>query len=436
MIKNTFFLIPVLAAFCSQAFADESTFTLKDNDTWVMAGDSITAQRLHSNYIEAFYRTRYPKWHLHFRNSGVSGNRVGDALARFDYDVAAWKPTIVSVELGMNDVCVPNPDSKEASAGYADGMKKLASNIRAIQAQPLFISSSPVNDGSLMGAWLPGRCRPIHPFTEALKELGQSKKIKVIDQYHPLIDLWGPNQTLEDVQVITARIRVLKPESNMPGLETLQAFAKAWEGKPTGISLGGDGIHPGPVGQYTMAATILKALNVDREVSSATLRPDGTVLAARGCNITEITTQSRKLSFTRLDQRSPWPLLSAAAPAVKLMPEIADLSRYTLTIPGLAAGHYRVSMNEAPVATLSAEELAKGWNMSTVVEGPLGQRATNILSLIDQLQGPLNLAWREASKEKDSEKLAAAQKAIDECEAKVQDACQPASIRFVIERIR
>src|SRR6187551_3344663 len=88
--------LPLLAA--------DPALTVKQDDVWVMAGDSITAQKLHSNYIEAFYRTRYPKLNLHFRNSGVPGNTTRDILARFDYDVAKWKPTIVSVELGMNDV--------------------------------------------------------------------------------------------------------------------------------------------------------------------------------------------------------------------------------------------------------------------------------------------------------------------------------------------
>ena len=125
---------------CSLAFvvfsftllhASEPVITLKDNDIWVMAGDSITAQRLHTNYIEAFYRTRFPNLHLHFRNSGIGGNRTGDVLGRFDYDVAAWKPSIVSVELGMNDVSAPTPD------GYVAGMQKLAGLIRALNAQPL-----------------------------------------------------------------------------------------------------------------------------------------------------------------------------------------------------------------------------------------------------------------------------------------------------------
>ncbi len=145
-------LLLFLAAFCCRIVAAEPALTLKDNDTWVMAGDSITAQRLHTNYIEAFYRTRYPQLHLHFRNSGISGNRTGSILDRFDYDVAAWKPTIVSIELGMNDVGGAKPDDKNCADGYVAGMKKLADNIRALNARPVFISSSPVNDGSIMNA--------------------------------------------------------------------------------------------------------------------------------------------------------------------------------------------------------------------------------------------------------------------------------------------
>ena len=45
-------------------------------------------------------------------------------------------------------------------------------------------------------------------------------------------------------------------------------------------------------------------------------------------------------------------------------------------------------------------------------------------------------AWREASKAKNPEKLAAAQLAIDACEAKVEAACQPEAIRFAIEPVK
>src|SRR2546430_17501189 len=77
-------------------------FPLKDGDVWVMAGDSITAQHLHSNYFEAFCYARYPKMNFVFRNSGVGGHTLPSTLRRFLYHVSARKPNAVSVVLGLD----------------------------------------------------------------------------------------------------------------------------------------------------------------------------------------------------------------------------------------------------------------------------------------------------------------------------------------------
>ena len=428
-MKKTLLLVTLLATLLGSAFATQPAFTLKENDTWVMAGDSITAQRLHTNYLEAFFRTRFPQLTLHFRNSGIGGNTAASVLGRFDYDVAAWNPTIVSVELGMNDVNGP-------VTNYILGITKLVEQIRTLKAAPILISSSPVNDGSLLDAWASDRCRNIHPFTEALKELGQQENVRVVDQYHPLLALWGPNKIVEEANAFAARVRQVKPADNVANLKTLQAFASEWGTQHVGVALGGDGVHPGPAGQYTMAATILTALEVDREVSAATIKPDGTVVDAQRCKISDSAAKDGKLTFTRLDERSPWPLAPEAIAATALLPAIADLSRYLLTVPGLAAGQYSVTMDGKPVATLSDKELAQGWNMSTVRQGPLGERADQINALIAALQSPLNANWRAASKDKNPEKLAAAQKAIDETEAKLQAAVQPEAIHFEIAPVK
>src|SRR5438094_3861171 len=98
------FVLPLLTlALLTDVSASAADFPLKGGDIWVMAGDSITAQHLHSNYFEAFCYARYNKIKFGFRNSGVGGNTIPSTLARFDFDIAAWKPTVVSVELGMND---------------------------------------------------------------------------------------------------------------------------------------------------------------------------------------------------------------------------------------------------------------------------------------------------------------------------------------------
>src|SRR5207253_11467762 len=129
------------------------TFPLQDGDTWVMAGDSITAQHLHSNYFEAFCYARYPQMTFRFRNSGVGGDTIPKVLARFDWDVAAWKPTVVSVELGMND------KGGFTVEKYIANMKELTEKIRSLKARPVFFTASPINNGDTL-AKLGGNAKP------------------------------------------------------------------------------------------------------------------------------------------------------------------------------------------------------------------------------------------------------------------------------------
>lgn len=395
-MQSRFLMFAAVILFGSSLPAAEpkTPFAVKAGDVWVMAGDSITAQRQHSNYVEAFFRTRYPELKLQFRNSGVGGHTMQSTSARFDYDIAGFKPTIVSIELGMNDV-----GRGDDPKNYIEGAKKLIGQVRSINATPVLISSSPVNDGSKLDAWKSDRCRRIHPYTDALIKLADEERLTVVDQYHPLLALWGNN--------------------------------KGEDGKDK-IGLLGDPVHPGFVGQYTMAATILAGLGVDRDVSSATLKADGTVVDAKGCEISNVKVVDDGLSFTRLDERGPWPLPARNRDALKLMPEIADLSRYMLTVSDLPAGDYTVSIGGGEAATVSAADLAKGWNMAALADGAVAERGAKIVDMIGNLQGKLNSAWRTASKEKDAEKLAEAQKAIDAAEAELAEMCRPKPVEFLV----
>ena len=420
LLKNPFLAFAFIAA-CTSLRAEPPALKLKGNDVWVMAGDSITAQRQHSNYIEMFYRTRHPELKLHFRNSGIGGNRTNHVLDRFDYDIAAWKPTIVSVELGMNDVGGPFEKTLPA---YVEGMKKIIAKIRAIPATPILISSSPVDDGSKLNDWRGDRCKTIHPFTEALQKLAAEENVLFVDQYHPLLDLWGDNRRKG------AEIAAKNPKPEA-------APAPAADGKPVKpklppslIPLGGDPVHPGPVGQYTMAAVILKSLGAGGEVSSATLSADGKIGEARGCKITDVTAKDGVLAFTRLDETSPWPVLPAGKAAFDLLPSGLDLSKYLLKVTGLPEGDYKVSIDGKPAATVNAKDLGAGWNMTLAMT----ERSSAIGKLVQQLQGPLNNAWRKASKEKNAEQIAAAQAAIDACEKEIQTLIQPAPINVQITK--
>jgi lysophospholipase L1-like esterase len=414
----------VSSALSGIVFAAPAPLQLKDNDVWVMAGDSITAQRLHSNFIEAYYRTRFPHMRLHFRNSGIGGNRTSSILARFDYDVAAWKPTIVSIELGMNDVGGSEED-------YIRGMKELITKIRAIPAQPVLISSSPVDDGSLMGDWRSPRCEKIHPFTEALQKLAEQENVLFVDQYHPLIDVWGNNRR-KGAEAAAAKA-ASQPQAPVAAPVLPPAPPKAPPIPPGLVPLGGDPVHPGAVGQYMMAANILKSLHAPEAVSSAVLSAEGKVASTKGCKITGVAVKEGKLTFTRLDETGPWPILPAARSMLELMPSALSLSEYELKVTGLADGLHRVSINGQPAGEVSARDLAAGWNLSGVFDGALGERSAAVAGLISKLQSGLNNNWRAASKAKDTEKLEVAQREITEAEEDLQKLVQPVALNIEIE---
>jgi hypothetical protein len=159
------------------------------------------------------------------------------------------------------------------------------------------------------------------------------------------------------------------------------------------------------------------------------------VVEAKHCQISDVNFNNGALSFKRLDERSPWPIPANCRPALDLMPEIADLSRYMLTVTGLAAGDYTVWINGGEVAQLSSDKLAAGWNMGTLGSGPNAERGAKIVALVTKLQGPLNNAWRGASKAKDAAKLAEAQTAIEACEAELAAACRPMAMQVEIRPV-
>ena len=86
----------------------ECPFYLKDGDRVVFYGDSITDQRLYTTFAETYVVTRFPKANVKFVHSGWGGDRVtggggGPIDVRLDRDVIAYKPTVVTIMLGMND---------------------------------------------------------------------------------------------------------------------------------------------------------------------------------------------------------------------------------------------------------------------------------------------------------------------------------------------
>jgi len=407
-----FVLWAAVVLFASAAQAGE--FPLRDGDIVSMAGDSITAQHLHTNYIEAYCVTRFPKWNLQFRNAGVGGDTVPRVLARLDSDVLCWKPTVVTIELGMNDAG-GGPQRVEP---YIQQMGTLIDRIKAAGARPIFFTASPVNDGTTSAA-LKGYDLTLDQMATAIVQLAAAQKLPCADQFHALLDLWGNNQK-----------------------------------SPNAVPLGGDGVHPGPVGQLTMAYACLAGLDAPGLVSSLLIDTGngGKVAAASNCTVKDLKINETGISFERTDDCLPMPVPTDARDGLKLVPLSAKLNQYLLSVQfyksRIVSEKWDVSIDGKKVATISKDDLwpPNAWNMSELTEGPVAAQCQTVLSLIQKKEAAVSAyrdvaRWRapewlndpsvniEAKRKAELERL---NKLVLAASAEINAAAQPKPHRFEI----
>ncbi|MCX6976277.1 MAG: GDSL-type esterase/lipase family protein [Verrucomicrobia bacterium] len=437
-MKTNKYLIGAVVALQWGLGSLKADFPLKQGDTWVMAGDSITAQHLHSNYFEAFCFARYPQLKFAFRNSGVGGHTIPSTLARFDYDIAAWKPTVVSVELGMNDKGGTPTDK------FVANMTTMVERIRSVKARPIILSASPVNDGTTM-ANLGGNQR-LHEYAVALKEFSTKEQIPYADQFHALVDVWGLNKSKETMAGTILKLKQASADDALVGVEHLRAFLAAQAKSPLPlVSMQGDAVHPGPPGQLMMAAALLKALGADGFVSSLTLAADGNVVEAKGCKVDGLKAEAGRIEFDRLDERLPFPIPEDAQTVTAFYPTILDLSQYTLKVTGLKDGSYSMKINGIASATLTSKELANGVNLTALspiapaTVNPITAQSRAILSavankenLVGQWRGQSKQAIAPGAAPELQEKLALLTKTVEEADEKIRQAAKPQKLHFEI----
>ena len=79
-------------------------FAIRDGDTVVFLGDSITAAREYGKIIENYTLLRFPERKVRFINAGKGGETAKGSLARLDKDVFGQGATLVTVAYGVNDI--------------------------------------------------------------------------------------------------------------------------------------------------------------------------------------------------------------------------------------------------------------------------------------------------------------------------------------------
>jgi lysophospholipase L1-like esterase len=320
-------------------------FFLQNGDRVVMIGDSITEQHLHSNYVESYALSRFPRWSLAFRNAGIGGDTSPGGAGRTERDILSFNPTALTIEFGMNDAGYQPAADPARLERYTSGLQRILDQVAPKRVRVAVLSSSPVEK----------------------KEDGRA--------------IEGYNQTLETFEIqaglVAARNRALFVDQLHPHLAVLQ---KARDADPANRINGGDAVHPGPPGQLLMAWAILKGLHGPRVVSDVEIdAARGKVTRHEGCLVTGVRRNRGGLRFTRADDALPWWIPEDARSILKWAPQIVDdLDRYTVKVTGLPEGAYDLKIDGEKVATVTAADLAAGYNMALLTTGPIAKQARGV----------------------------------------------------------
>lgn len=356
----TLSLLLTPAVFGQEHNAPISKLDLKDGDTVVFLGDSITHQCLYTQYVEDYFYTRFPKLNVRFHNAGVGGARARDALDRFDRDVAAYKPKYVTVLLGMNDGTYQPYDDKTFQTYRAD-MKELIGRIREIGAKPILMTPTMYDSRAT-------RMRP----GVKLDAPGMEGRLELYNSTLAYYGAW-----LREVAVESGAgfVDMYSPLNNL----TLQARKE--DPKFTMIK---DAVHPDAPGQLVMGFAILEDLNFPRPVSNirVTLESDKSAkVAGPGGKASNVQATGGGVEFTWAADSLPWVLPADTAVGSKLLRSGHRMSREALEVHGLAPGKYELTIDGTSVGEFTADKLEAHVELQENAKTPQYQQALQVAEL-------------------------------------------------------
>ena len=351
-MRSWFFAMAIGLAVAAPTFAQggkDGDFFFKKGDVVLVDGDSITEQRLYSNYIEMWSVTRFPEYKLVFRNVGVSGDVSPGGNRRLKTEIPLLKPTAMTVDFGMNDGRYTKFEPKNYDP-YMKGLQGMADQAKAAGVRVAWVTPQPTEDAR-PGKHLVGYNLTLEKFGEGVAEIAKTNGGLFVDQFHPY----------------------------------LAVIEKAREGDEKIRITNGDAVHPGPPGQSLMAASILKGLHFPKDVSSVSIDASGKGDAtATNCVVSKLDVKDG-VRFERHDKALPF-FPEKAKSILKWTPLLEEMNQYGLQVKGLAAGTYEVRLGGMKAATFSADDLAKGVNLASaaLTVGPVADQAKEVAKAVDE----------------------------------------------------
>ena len=318
----------------SLGMSAQADFQLRDGDTVVFLGDSITAERTYGKVVENYTLLRFPDRKVRFINAGRGGDTAAGGLKRLDRDVLDAGATVVIVAYGINDIGWGTKADDEHRKLYLDSIRAIVERCQARHVRAYIASAAIPNESN------------DHGETDYLQRMCDDAMAAARDLGAHSIDIQ------RSMRVVHRKVRAArdqtKNEKDKPSLHAA------------------DGIHLNELGQVAMAFAVLKGLDAPAEVSAAILDArDPSAVQATGCQVTNVVGNAEKFAFDRLDAGLPINFGALGLLRFRFLSIGDELNRYMLTVRNLPDAQYDINVDGRGLGHWSADQLAKGANIAS-----------------------------------------------------------------------
>jgi lysophospholipase L1-like esterase len=360
----------------------------RDGEVVCFLGDSITRGGEYHGDIRLFYATRFPERHIRFHNCGVGGDRaveiVKNAKFRIGSDVLAWKPTTVSVMLGMNDVgrylygdkiqelekdpkrwlgLAKVPPSVTAAREacldlYGEKMAAIINQLKGSGAQVILMTPSIYDETAKgHGGVLTGVNGGLGRCAEKVRQFSKDYQTGLVETYGLMNE-------------INHREQAKDPSFSVVG---------------TGMKRN-DRVHPGPVGHFVMAYAFLKSQGLSPYVSRIELdAATGLATGLVNCTVTGLKRDGSGIGFDCKEGALPLVPPTKAKEALGLVPFTEEFNQQLLLVRGLAKGGYELKIDGEVIGCYSADDLRMGVNLATVTNTPQYRQSAKATEMAGQI---------------------------------------------------
>jgi lysophospholipase L1-like esterase len=362
----------------------------------------------------------------------VGGDRASDALARFDMDVAAYKPKYVTILLGMNDGGYKQWDANTFKT-YEKDMLALLDKIKGIGATAIVMGPTMYDRDALLIK--PNEKRPFDSdvskyYNAVLAFYGSYMRDQALERGLNYVDMFASLNRLSIEQ------RLVDPNFTMIP----------------------DAVHPDPNGQVIMATALIDAVHTSHAVASTAATFDGKawkVTCTPGGKVSDVQGDGEHLSFTATEPALPWILPTEAAIGYKLSIAGHHFSSEPFRVQGLAAGKYELKIDGQSVGVFPSSTLTVKIELQNFEKCPQYQQAMAVAQLNkeknDKAMRPIrNLYAALKGKRRDPKgtpetlaayieemkpKVADLEKAKADFEQKIYDTAQPKALKYELTKV-